>query len=514
MSYQITHSSSEQKRRDSVLLRAGCRFLVSGIFLLLSGGWFSLYAQSDLNARSMGLGGGGAYLTGFESNFYNPANLLIPAYKYPTEIELGSAALEINRRPIDRMFIPLQALEDQFLPGRNGEGVTNYENRQKLYNQWFSDNEDIYSRNAAFSGTIIGVSWQHGPFAYSIGIHTRGINKFTLTKGWFSTDEGKVTSKKKLYRNLEQTIATYQEISVGFAQEVALFNGWSPELNRLYVGIAPKFILPGMYMKSTYRSVYSRDPENNLIQTRSLQAVSSGSISASWNGTTNQLSNTALISPTGWGLGLDMGLTYVKSLGNDLALMRGGSRRALKKSLRFSVSITDIGFVHYDSQVAVINRSPDTLMVQTLPNGPLTEFTGSPGQYPAYLHSDGAGNDFVRASAQNSIRLSLPTALHLGAAFQNDWWTLTTDFTYGLNKNTFNDGGWLFQGGCEIRPFYFLPLRAGLQWQPGHHLILGSGLGIDTRHFSLDFGARFSAPGNNRGFYLMGAAITTLRLHL
>ena len=485
------------------------------IFLILSVIPFKTFAQVSSDARSMVMGGGSAYITGFEANFYNPANLLIPDYKYSTEIELGSAALQLSRRPINRTFLPYQGYIDQFLPNQTGIYLDVGDNRQRLLDEWFNGDETNYSRYATLSATPLGISWQHGPFAYSIGIHSRAFNRFDISKGWYSGNGENITKQNPLYRDLKQTIATYQEISVGFAQEVTLVDGWSPKLNRIYVGVAPKFIIPGMLMQADYRSDYQRGADGNIImQTRSLNMMSAGAVSSAWNGAENELTNTDLFNPTGWGVGLDMGITYVKSLGNDISLLKGNNRTALRKSFRLSVSITDIGFVRYNHQATTVKRAKTTNAVQQVTTGPVTEFTGSPVQYMSYLQSDGANSGYLKAGNVKNINISLPTAFHIGAAYQDNWWMLTGDLTYSLNKNTFNFGGWMGHAGAELRIVHFLPIRAGIQWRPGHHLILASGVGIDTKRVSMDFGAQFSAPSSSRGFYLMGAAMTTLRLHL
>ena len=436
------------------------------IFTLLLLAVFPLaaFAQIGSDARSMVMGGGSAYLTGFESNFYNPANLLIPNYKHSTEIEFGSVSMQLNRRPLNRTFVPFKGYADQLLSNRSGSNLDTNGNRQKLLEHWFNGDETNYSRYATFTATPFGISWQHGPFAYSVGFHSRALNSFELTKGWFSGNSQSITPKNPLNRNLKQTIATYQEISVGFAQAVTLVNGWSPNLNRLYVGVAPKFIIPGMYMQTDYQSSYRRDNSGNIIQTRTLSMMSAGALSVAWNGkgSNNTLSNNDLFNPTGWGLGLDMGLTYVKSLGNDISLLKGNKRTALRRSFRVSISLTDVGFVHYNHQVTSLNQLQGTRTVQQLPEGPATEFTGSPVQALSYLQADGGTSDYLKSNQVHDIRISLPTAFHFGAAYQDNWWMLTGDLTYGLNKNTFNFGGWIADAGAEIRPLHFLPIRAGL----------------------------------------------------
>gem|GEM_PF-376514 len=488
--------------------------LLLSIILVLIAFPISSYAQVNSDARAMVMGGGTAYVTGFEANFYNPANLLIPDYTYTTEVEVGSASLQLNRRPVNQVFVPYQGLINQFLPNQTGDYLNIDGNRQKLLDQWFVGEESSYSRYATFSATPIGISWQHGSFAYSIGVHSRGFNRFELSKGWYTGSTQDINGPNQVTRDLKQTIVTYQEVSVGFAQELTLIDGWSPQLNRLYVGVAPKFIIPGTYMQADYQSAYERNAAGGLQQIRALNLMSAGAISGAWDGTNGNLGNGDLFNPTGWGLGLDMGITYIKSLGNDISLLRGKTGSPLKKSLRISVSLTDVGFVHYNHQAAAVNNSTSTRSVQQLPNGPMTEFTGSPVQYLSYLQADGAASGYTNAGRVHDIRVSLPTAFHAGAAYQDNWWMLTGDLTYSLNKNSFNFGGWMAHAGAEIRPLHFLPLRGGLQWQPGHHLILAAGLGLDTKRVSVDFGTRFSAPSTNRGFYLIGAAVTTLRLHI
>src|SRR5690625_5436419 len=74
-----------------------------------------------------------------------------------------------------------------------------------------------------------------------------------------------------------------------------------------------------------------------------------------------------LLNPAGYGFGVDAGISYMVTLGDDLSLLNRG-KEATRKALRFNFSLTDIGALFFtgeqfcanlDSTVTILLEEPE-----------------------------------------------------------------------------------------------------------------------------------------------------------
>jgi len=493
--------------------------------IIISG--YSVSAQTILTPRTVGMGGGGtAFLTGYSANFLNPANLMIADQRYNNGIGLGEIALFLNKQPIKKSIPSYSFLFDQFTPQNiNNYSITSTEH-QNILTDWFPDNTDYYNRSARFDAVLLGLNIQTKNFALSLALRSRGINRIAINRGWYDDNFVKKGNLRVLRRELHQTIAVYHELSLGFAEQLPLINGWTAHLNRLYIGIAPKLIFGGTYFKGDYSSdYYSGNSGIQFQNVRNFSSFSTGPLSndiGHYNNSTNQyafpyngLTYKDALQPTGLGAGLDLGLTYIISIGNDASLLREKNSGPLKKSFRLSASLTDIGFIRYKKNIKSYQVTNDTLMVNNIPGNAKTDFIGSPGSFSRFISNDDPNgftynNNNKTQSASRDI--ALPAALHIGSALQLNWWMATVDFTYGLNKNAFNSKYLITNIGGELRLIPYLPLRAGIQLQKKQNPIFDIGAAIDTPHFEISTGLEINTPGLKHNTFILGSAVTAFHI--
>jgi hypothetical protein len=493
--------------------------------IIISG--YKVSAQTILTPRTVSMGGGGtAYLTGYSANFLNPANLMIPDQRYNNGIGLGEIAFFLNKQPIKSSISSFTFLFDQFTPKNlDNYSITSSE-YQKILTNWFPDNTDYYNRSARYDAVLLGLNIQTKNFALSLALRSRGINRMTINRGWYDNNFVKNGNLRVLSRELHQTIAVYHELSLGFAEQLPLINGWTAHLNRMYVGIAPKLIFGGTYFKGDYSSDYYSGIAGMQFQNvRNFSSFSTGPLSNElgyYNNSTNQyafpdngLTYKDAIQPTGLGAGLDLGLTYIISLGNDATLLRDKNSGPMRKSFRLSASLTDIGFIRYNKNIKSYQAAGDTLAVSNIPGNAKTDFLGSPSSFSRFISNDdpnGLTYNNSNITQSTSRDVALPAALHIGSALQMNWWMATVDFTYGLNNNAFNSKYLITNIGGELRVIPYFPLRAGIQLQKKLNPIFDIGAAIDTPHFEISTGFEINTPGLRHNTFILGSAVTAVHI--
>lgn len=483
---------------------------------------YGAMGQALYSARSMGTGGGGVtYLSGYSAQFLNPANLLINDYHSKLEIGVAQTGLLLNSRPADNQN-PLTFLYHQFSP--SGVPYDSSIPASKVLTSWFPDNSRTYSRNADYDMLLFGLSWREKDKAFSVAMRSRAINKLSMTRGWYDPVFESTTGASRLERGLQQTIAEYTEISFGYAQELNIISGWTPHLNRLYFGLAPKFILPGMFFNGDYQSDYYTTVQSGIYrQYLYSNSTTTGRLSNEVNRmnaypslSTFNLANNDLTSPTGWGIGLDAGFTYIINLDNDRSLLNGKPDHVIKKSLRFSLSVTDIGFISYTRNVKSFQSPPDSLTVNSIPAVTGHPFTASPGTFPLFVAADdihGVAFNPQGTLSHHYLNASLPVALHAGSEFEWKWIMLAADVQFNLNHSTFNTSNVEMHMGTEIHLIPHVPLRAGVRFMNKQATTFAIGTGLNTRYFNIDASAMINTHGISQNTYPIAAAVAAIQLH-
>ncbi|MGA9408157.1 MAG: DUF5723 family protein [Bacteroidota bacterium] len=170
-----------------------------------------------------------------------------------------------------------------------------------------------------------------------------------------------------------------------------------------------------------------------------------------------------LSKPAGTGLGLDLGLSG-----------------EVFQAFRVGVSVTDIGNVTWNQNTKVI-----------VENGSFS--------ISDINQQDSLKNAFKGQTIDtSSFKTSLPTALHIGGAFQVDkaafisyfpgQLLVAADFNVGFNNEPGNSTIPRISVGTEYRPIGAFPIRTGISFGGRDGFFWSVGLGINTPVWDLDFG--------------------------
>lgn len=429
----------------------------------------ALHAQPVFSPRLQAMGGAGtAISSGTDAAFTNPANLMIRNHRQGFLLHAGHGSFQSTNEIADRHAIhPFQ------IWGAASEHP-------------ITEDPDGY---ASFDQLLVGMSYTGPSFAMSLGWRVRGENTWTAGAGW--TD----TSGDLLDRSLTQNLFIRQEIALGFAWEYELISGWLTDLSKLYVGVNPKVVIPGMFIEQRLGSYYSRLPDGTTTHVGSYDLLSAGAMGAfaASGGTGVPLTTEDLLTTTGIGGGLDMGFTYIIGLGNEQSL---GYRRRdqTKNSIRIAASITDIGIVSL-SEAPVRRTAEAQASLNPVVPTPLTQgYSGSPGHMEAILSeadTERAARDRALPGEEGSINLTLPTTLNGGGALQLNRFLVTGDIRIPLYTHPYYADSRSLRLGSEVKLLRLLPMRGGVIFREGFETTYTAGFGIDMRNLDLSFSGSF-----------------------
>lgn len=508
-------------------LRIAGLFFLLLLFAILTS--TPLAGQPVLGASNTSLGGGGtAYLPGFEATFWNPANLMIKDRR--GALHLGVGHTGILYEPVlssdaakDQFF----NFADSFYPYKVGTTDINANQREAI----LTDNyprKSLLSQHQTRTDLILGgVLWQREDEAFSAVIRTRLASRIDVGRGWYSYEF--VSSRDRFVREftLNQQKNQLYEFAVGYAREFTFVNGLLPRLSKFYVGIAPKIVLAGPSMDATYNARYIKANEESpavfasdffLRSTGKYSQMISDYIASgdSQQAISNNLNRKFEFNNTGYGLGFDFGLTYLIPLGNELPTLKTrGESAIVSKSLRFGLSINDIGVVRYNKSPLNLSTPEDTVQIDQQP--PMeTMFIGADGQYLSYFTEAMAPSNPV-LNAQNASRDAfselLPTSMNAGVLFELPQVKLMGDLTLGLNNTAFTTTKLAIHLGLEARPIQKLPLRIGTRLASGLPTHVGLGGGIETEHWDLTLGTQVILRSRTLTSEFVGGAFAGIQLH-
>lgn len=499
------------------------------LFFLLLFGLSGLQAQPVLNARNISLGGGGtAYLSGVESNFYNPANLSI--YDREGRLHLNLGTIGTFFEPVLSSGRPRSQFEryaDTFLRYEEGEQSITTDQRNTILEENYTGNSRTSEHLSRADMIWGGFQWIKDNKAYSLAVRTRMGSRIEVGRGWYSNEVIEQNGRSIRDFSLIKQLQVLHEVSFGFSQEFSFLNGLIPRVNKLYVGIAPKFVMGGAYENTFYRGRYVSGPDQNTSNyVRDFASHSSGSYSEminSYSVTGNaraaidsELDDGFLFEPTGYGAGIDFGLTYVIPLGSNLSLLdKGENREPVEKSLRIGFSITDIGFIHYSTSPLQISTARTSSQINS--QNPLShQFVGSSGQVPAFFdEASDLPNPFVEAEnrSEENFTGSLPTSINAGAVLDINRIKLMSDLTLGLNNTAFTNKKLVAHFGIESRPLPNLPLRFGTTLAAGKPMRFGAGTGIETRYWDFSISTQVLVKSSTLTSDVVGGALAALQFH-
>ena len=456
----------------------------------------SAFAQIIQTPVNTALGGGGtAYTTGYESLFINPANLFIQEKEYRFQASAGTFgsyfASPLENSDLNSYWDRYQLQTESFDPGVQPGEADNY---RRFINRNYP-NGLMTSENQS-RGEIhwIGMHWSRLDKSYAIALRSRYSNRYITGRNYYDPDPVELNSNLAFNRSLTHQFQSLHELSFGYAESFTFINGLIPQLSQLIVGIAPKFVVSGAHLNTRYEDRYTRSPEDPVYhRERSFSHYSTGAFSEMTNRfLINQepynprVPRDDLFRPTGYGAGLDLGLTYLITLGDDLSVLRVADPRT-RKSLRLSLSITDIGFIYHSENPRHFSFDEHISQASQLPGQSDFFFQGRPGEQFRFLEAN-EGHPIFDSDTNNTDTFSslLPTAVHAGLLFQVSRLKLMGDFSFGLVDNMFHTTRPTTYLGTEIRLLSFLPLRAGIRMTPDLPDYVSIGTGIETRYFDLN----------------------------
>ncbi len=504
------------------------RFIKIIILLLvpLAGLTMNANAQISLTAENMALGGGGtAYLTGFEALFVNPANLYIQEKNYNLQISLLQGGAYFDSA------VPIQNNNDRFSRFRTSLLPYNDLNENRLITD--GDRNSILDRNYPGERAVsylhsktdlywLGMKWNRADRSYALALRTRTMSSYEIGRGYFSADPVERNGEMVIDRSFRHQYQVLNELSFGYAESFTFLNGLITRLSEFIVGIAPKVVLAGPHLDSEYFNVYTAVGEADGWQREArFNQLGSGFFSAS--GAQELLSGTAsplessfsdLFNPSGVGIGLDIGITYLITFGSDLSVLRRQDVPT-EKSLRFSFSINDLGALHHFRNPRML--SMPEIDESTVPEEELSElyFQGAPNEHQFFLNqfSDSPYN-MVDSVVDGSYETLLPTTINAGALFQISRLKMMGDISYNIARSRFSPNLPVTYLGVELRPLTFLPLRAGTRLAPGLQGYYSFGGAIETTYFDLTAAVQLKSRNIGPTTEILGASLVGIKFYL
>lgn len=503
------------------------RILVVLSLLVWSTPWLSLHAQPVINGHNSALGGGGvAYLGGVEATFFNPANLAIP--DRPGNFHIGIGQLGVFYEPVlSSTSLEQQAIRftNQFLPYTPGDAELSGEQRSMLLSRHFDRQSLVSQRRSRTDLLLGGLLFQRGESAFSIAARARLASRIKTGRGWYD-DEAIVAGGQQVrdFSLLQQRNQLY-EISFGFAREFTFINGLSSSLNRLYIGIAPKIVFSGPRFEANYQAQYLQDENVPPVYRTEFSYYSSGSYTSlthAYRSTADPQAsidtelNRYTLKPTGLGLGVDFGLTYLIPLDNRILDLEKVRDAGVGRSLRFSFSFNDLGLVQERRQPLHLSSPVQTYTAAEQP--PLSSwFMGAGGQYLSILNeAEALSNPLTnaeRVERQNYLSL-LPTSFNAGLLLDLQSLKFMGDLNFGLHNTAFTTTALAVNMGIEVRPLPWVPLRVGTRITSNEPPRLGLGTGFETRYWDFTLGTQIYFRSQALTTNVVGGGFAGIQLHL
>lgn len=489
-----------------------------------------LQAQPVLNAQNTALGNGGtAYLSGNDALFWNPANLAINDRQGTIHINVGETG--ILYEPVlssdvagDQFF----NFTDSYFPYESSAlGITPNQ-RQTILNENYPRNRLVSQHQTRADIMLGGISWYRGDETFSMAVRARYSSRIEVGRGWYSDDYIQQGDQQLRDFTLDQHISKNLEIALGYGREFTFLEGLFARLNKLYVGISPKFIIAGPSFSATHYGQQQRSESDNQTQyVTNFSYQSSGEYSrltrdylSSGNPQTaisSNLNKEFSFKPTGYGAAFDFGITYLIPIGSELNIIENNPKKSVVgKSLRIAISFNDIGVIRYSEQPLSLSAPRDTLQIgREFPKQSM--FIGSGGQYLTFFDdASEISNPFNRAQnpSKNTFSAPTPASLNGGIMLDLERIRLTGDLTVGLNNTALTNTKLAMHLGIELRPIKKIPLRMGTRLAAGLPTNVGIGTGYESRYWDFNLGTQIIFRSNTFTTEFVGGAFAGIQIHL
>lgn len=499
------------------------------LMLLLVLGLGSLQAQPILGARNTSLGSGGtAYLSGVEATFWNPANLAIT--DQPGQWHLQAGGIGILYEPVlssSAAGSQFFNFTDSYFPSKPGTTSITDAQRQTILDQNYAGDDLLSQHQSRADILLAGAVWQDKDKAFSVAARARFGSRIEVGRGWY--DQSFTTLENSSVRNFQLTQQRnfLYEFSVGYAQSFTFVNGWFSGINKLYIGISPKLVLAGPNLNFSYNARYLKSADNqNTLWTDQFSYQSTGQYSRSIDDyrfsqnaqqtIQNNYDRNYSIDNTGYGIGMDFGLTYLIPLGNKLPSINN-SNETIDRSIRIGFSLNDIGFVRYTDDLLQLSTPRDTLAITQQQSAAQSMFIGANGQYISYFDSaNRLPNPLLsgRVTSQNNYTALLPSSINAGILLDIKRIKLMGDLTLGLRNTAFTNTKLALHLGLEAHPHPNIPIRTGARLAAGIPTHLSMGTGIETQHWDFNVGAQILFRSETFTTDFGGGAFAGIKLHL
>lgn len=474
----------------------------------------------------MGLGGGGtAYLTGYEALFVNPANLYIQEKTYSLQISAMQSGVyseyllpetDFNRRSgqFRSAFLPYKTVDPEL--------ELNEASRNTLLDRNYPGNRRVSAFQSFADLHWFGLKWIGEDRSYALALRSRMYSKYELGRGLFSGTPVARNDKLILDRSFRHQYQSLHEVSFGYAESFDFLNGLSPRLTEFIVGIAPKIVWSGSYLNSEYDNTYQyQDGDRSWSRKAQYSQNSSGSFAGNRD-MFNQRGDLAFVdssfpkvmTPSGIGFGFDVGVTYLITFGSDFSLLQR-EEIPTEKSLRLSVSITDLGALHQYKNTEEITTEEITEEAFQLPTVSDYRFTGAPNEHlffldrmedsPYSMNPDITGDSFLTM---------LPTSIQAGVLFQINRAKLMGDVSLPVVGNKFASKAPIVYLGAELKPLPFLPVRAGTRIAPHLPGYYSIGFGIESRYFEFNAALKVKSSQIGPSNEIVGASVAGIKIFL
>ena len=486
-------------------------------------GLYTTQAQPVLTPQNVALGGGGStYITDYNANFYNPANLFIS--DRIRNFDLGVAITGTYFNGVQNFSDVNQQrlnLEDYIYAYQPGSYDISDAERSEIISDNYLRERTTSLHQTRLDATLLGLKFRNEKRAYSFAIRNRISSSFEVGRGWYSSTPQQDGSEVLLDRTLIHRYQSLYEFSFGLAESFNFFTDMTSRLDEFSIGIAPKLVLAGAYQQAEWRNKYVRGQNDQYQQIQEFNYAASGNFEAATEqyragiaaeaALTNNINNN-LFDVQGVGAGMDIGFTYLITLGSDLSTIAENQRT--QKSLRISFSITDIGFVSYNSQVTELGIAANTISANLPDTASGEVFVGAPGQFIKFVDAYSSTNPFATATPTDGGKyVMLPTSLHGGVMLELNRIKLMGDLSIGLTNNAFNSTKLVAAAGIEIRPLPFMPLRAGTQLATELPSFFSFGTAIETKIWDLSIATQFVSRTFKDNPTLTGVTVAALQFH-
>lgn len=455
-------------------------------------------------SQTIAMGSGGvAYIDGYNSNFVNPANLMIDMHRANVEVGLFNFGMKAGGSLANVAVYNKYLTTGQLLAG---------EARTNMLSEWFGESsENMRELSTTVSIAPIGFSYRGKNQAFSLASRVRITEDFAINKGMaelltYGLDSQKFSTRTPI--DFSNNTVAFAEISLGYARELDFVPipdlGFAKDI-KVFAGVAPKYLY-GIYTTNLDFNSFLQMNEGSITHEFNYSLQSIGELSRQlqdYEQAYNQNSDAEfgdyvepgdaandLGGPQATGFGMDLGLTAqmdVSSLPIPLFMNK-------TKKLRVSLSVTDLGTLNFDDDASNVYA-----------DGSFTySGAGDDDQFDTFFEnlSDSLQNDvYGRFNSEkiSGIEYSLPTMFNFGSSLEMGNLLLAVDYGVGFNNNGINSDRSTLSLGAQYKALGFIPIRVGTRLGGYSSTSFSAGFGLDFNNFEFSVGAASVANSANYG---------------